>query len=566
MVPNPKTLCLLLCILFSVDAVAQQLDSIGKQKPFAINGSIGASANFYSSNESFQSRPPFAWNLYGNLNPTIYSISLPVTFIINQFGKSYSSPFTQFGISPTYKWMKLHLGYRNIALSPLTFEGQSFKGVGLELTPGKLRMAAFYGNLNTAVNEDTSSGRFKLPQFSRKGMGAKIGIGSSNNYFDLIAFHAKDDSASAKVITSIQPLKPQENTVAGTSFKITLFKKLSFTTDIAGSVLNEDTRFEKINTDSNESKALAFAGKYVTVNNSSIFSFAGQSVIQLSLNNFNTRFGYRRVEPDFKTLGTPYMLNDIQQLTTNTNISFYKGKLNLNLNGASQRNNLREDLNSELHNNSANVAINAMLGKSLNTGINFSGIFLKQEDGIARVNDSVRLDQEIYNISFYPNYSFGEGNISNSISANLNSNILEDNNPVTAAFTKIKSLSANSMYSRQNSKSGIGYNLNLLYNRFEQTTNTFSSIGGTLGGSAQLLKEKNLNIQASVGFQKNTYSVGEASSNIIYNGNISYRHKKHAFNAFVNYVRTPPTIVINPIPTVVASDNFYGGLSYNYSF
>ena len=153
---------------------AQDLGNIKKQKPFTMSGSIGASANFYNSNEPITSRPPFGWNIYGHFTPTVYGISLPVSFVITQYGKSYQQPFTMFGISPTYKWAKLLLGYRNIQFSPVTFDGQSFRGAGLELNPGKLRFAAFYGKLNRKVNEDTTSGRFMAPQFSRIGYVANL--------------------------------------------------------------------------------------------------------------------------------------------------------------------------------------------------------------------------------------------------------------------------------------------------------------------------------------------------------------------------------------------------------
>ena len=79
-----------------------------------MSGSIGASANFYNSNEPITSRPPFGWNIYGNVTPTGYGMSLTVSFVINQYGKSYQQQCNMFGSSPTYKWSKLRLGYRKM--------------------------------------------------------------------------------------------------------------------------------------------------------------------------------------------------------------------------------------------------------------------------------------------------------------------------------------------------------------------------------------------------------------------------------------------------------------------
>src|SRR5689334_23985197 len=83
---------------------AQDLSNLKSQKPFTWSGSIGASASFYTSTEPVYTQPPYAWNLYGNFTGNVYGVSLPVSFLVNQYGKSYTNPFTQFGVSPAYKW------------------------------------------------------------------------------------------------------------------------------------------------------------------------------------------------------------------------------------------------------------------------------------------------------------------------------------------------------------------------------------------------------------------------------------------------------------------------------
>src|SRR5690606_9834037 len=82
---------------------AQDIGTLKDQKPFTFNGNIGGGANGYTSNEEFPTRDPFSWNLYGNFTPSVYGISLPFSFAISQFSESYTTAFTQFGISPSYK-------------------------------------------------------------------------------------------------------------------------------------------------------------------------------------------------------------------------------------------------------------------------------------------------------------------------------------------------------------------------------------------------------------------------------------------------------------------------------
>ena len=312
-------LLLLFCLNTGLLLNAQDLGTIKTQKPFTWQGSVGASFNFYSSTETVYTQPPYAWNVYGNFTGNLYGVALPVSFLINQYGKSYTNPFTQFGVSPTYKWMRLHLGYRNMLFSPFTFEGQSFKGAGIELTPGMFRISAFTGRLNKSVNEDTTSGRLTMPQYSRKGYGFKIGYGNSEKFFDLIYFHAKDDSSSAKVLSKPGSIRPQENAVLGGSGKITIKKKFVLSTDIAVSGITQDMATAK---DSSEPGAISkFLEKILDANGSTTVAWAGQLLFAINLSSMQATLGYRRVQPDFKSLGTPYMLNDIEQFSLTNHFS-----------------------------------------------------------------------------------------------------------------------------------------------------------------------------------------------------------------------------------------------------
>jgi len=549
-------------------ANAQNLEGIGKQKPFKINGSIGASANFYSSNEPIATRPPFGWNIYGNFTPAFYGIFLPVSFVINQYGKSYQQPFTMFGISPTYKWAKLHLGYRTMQMSPLIFDGQSFRGVGLELNPKLFRFGAFYGKLNRKVNEDTTSGRFTQPQFSRIGYGVKIGIGNNHNYFDLIYFHAKDDSGSAKIINKTS-LRSQENTVLGSAFKITLLKKITWATDLAISGLTQDLADTKANADSAGSLEKLFS-KLMTYRNSTVVSYAGQSTISIALKGYNTSFGYRNVQPDFKSLGTPYMLNDVELLNWMNNFNLLQGKLNITTVLSNQHNNLKKKLASELNTFVSNLNVSALLSKNFSLNLNYAGYNLKQKDGTIQLNDSIRLNQQIHQFGIMPSFTTMNTEKTHTISSSVNYMLLDDKNPATTKFTSSNNLSASLNYTMGIIKKAMSFTASGLFSQYKQDTNTYKTYGINLGSSAQLLKEKNLSVQGTAGYLINQSSLGKVQSNFTFSINIGFRQKHHTFNAFANYVYTPfnpiNDIVNRKITQAVASKNLAGGISYNYSF
>src|ERR1700750_831468 len=95
-----KLTILLLFLLPVIYSRGQDLGDLKDQKAVAWHGSLGAGADFYHSNESYPTRPPFAWNVYGSFTPSVYGVSLPFSFVVTQYGKSYANPFAQFGISP----------------------------------------------------------------------------------------------------------------------------------------------------------------------------------------------------------------------------------------------------------------------------------------------------------------------------------------------------------------------------------------------------------------------------------------------------------------------------------
>ncbi|HCL82743.1 MAG TPA: hypothetical protein DIC22_02155 [Chitinophagaceae bacterium] len=548
---------------------AQDLGKIGKEKPFTFSGNLGGGVNFYNSNETSYTRDPLTWNLYGNFTPTIYSVSLPVSFIINQYSKSYTTPFSQFGISPTYKWIKLDLGYRNISMSPFTFDGQSFKGAGIELTPGKFRFAAFYGSLNKAISEDTTTGHLAMPQYGRIGYGAKIGYGTASNHFDIIYFHAKDDSSSIKLINQTLVLRPQENTVVGASFRFTLLKKIIWTGDLAGSGTSQDMSAQKVKKDTLTKSLDKFLYNFMDFRNSTTSSLAGQTLVSLMLKNFNTTLGYRRVEPGFQSLGTPYMLNDVEVFQWNAGTNLANGKVNINANLNDQHNDLSKQLESELHTNTGSLNLSAMMGTHASLSIATSAIELKQTDGTAHINDSVRENQVIFNVAVTPSFNFGKSTILQTLSPSVTYSLLDDRNVVTSPTTNSKTLTAVLNYSCMFTQKSYSLNGNVLYNHYEQGINIYTSYGFNAGTSMQLLKNKTLGLQLSAGYMINQFSQGNANNNITGSFNIHYSvNKKHSFSAYYNIVSTPPSSssLQQKLPYSVTTTNVAGGLSYNYTF
>ncbi|PWT78253.1 MAG: hypothetical protein C5B59_02190 [Bacteroidetes bacterium] len=551
---------------------AQDLSKIGKGKPFAITGNVGGGFSFYHSTETMYTQPPLAWNLYGNFNPTVYNFSFPFSFVLTQYSSSYTTPFAQFGISPTYKWIKLHLGYRTINMSPLVFGGQSFLGVGVELTPGKFRFAAFYGSLNKAISEDTTSGHLAQPQYGRIGYGFKVGYGTEANHIDLLCFHAKDDSGSIKLINQVAIIHPQENSVVGASFKLGfLHQKIIWTGDLAASALTRDLSSAKANRDTLTNGLDKLASRFITYRNSTSVSYAGQTQVFFYVKSFHTSIGYRRVQPDFNSLGVPYMLNDLQNFQWNGGLVLNRGRVNLTGSLNDQQTGISGREESKFNALTGSFNLGAMLSTHANLSVAFTTVNIGQSDGTAHLSDTVRRNEQVYNISMTPSINFGSVTAYSNLSLSLTWSMLNDQNPFTSPTDNSNTLTGMLAYSCSFTSKSISVTGSLLYNRYAQDTNTYSSAGFNVGLGGQLLKAKNLGFQLSAGYLVNHYTLAAVSNNITGSANLHYTfHKRHSLAAFFNLVTTPPTSsgvnLQQKVPYAVSTTNLAGGLSYNYSF
>ena len=143
---------------------AQDLTNIKDQKPIRFSGSTELRGIFYNASGIANRREPFTWILSGNPTLSLYGWDIPFSFILSRDDRAFRQPFNQFGMSPTYKWLTLHGGYRNVNFSSFTLGGHTMLGGGVEANPGKWRLGFMYGRLNRATVIDTT--RMALTPFS----------------------------------------------------------------------------------------------------------------------------------------------------------------------------------------------------------------------------------------------------------------------------------------------------------------------------------------------------------------------------------------------------------------
>lgn len=562
--------CVFCCTYY---AGAQDLTGLSDQDPFTIHGSIGGGTSFYTSNGDQMTRDPFSWNLHGSLTPSVYGFAVPLSFSVTQFSKSYSTPFSQFGLSPTYKWAKLHVGYRSISFSPFVYDGQSFLGAGIELNPRNFYFAAFYGRLNKAISIDTTADRHFEPQYARKGYGIKIGLKNEEREITLQYFHARDDTSSIRRYgDTTLSLVPESNNIVGSSWRFRLFRILSFSGDAAVSLWNRNSGYALI--DSIGEKKIPGIAKTLDadVSYSSSLSWSGQAQLGLNLKGVNAMVGYRRVEPDFKSLGIPYMLNDVEMINGNVGTYLLDGKLNVNAGYTTQHNNLQNMLSSQLNSNTGNLSANAFISQHFNLNANLTTAKVFQKDGLLKLEDSTRMNQVMLNMVLSPSLNFSNNNLQHSISGSLAYTNLNDKNPVTREQANGENINTSANYSLYFLEKYVGVSGGIQYSTYKQKNSSYNSIGVNVGANTQLLKSRNLSVSGDVGYFINKASDTPTGNNTTFSFNGNYRTgKHHSFGLYASYILTPP-VNLNPlnevynVPYAVNSKILSGGLNYSYNF
>ena len=332
---HAKTICDNYLYFLFYTSISQDIDGILQDKSFNLSGSISTNQTFNSSalNQRY-------FGVYsGFLNLSYRGISMPFSFIYSNSQGTFSHPFNQVALHPSYKWIKAHIGTVSMSLSPYTVNGHLFNGLGLELTPeGPFKASLLAGRFIKAVEFDSTRLNTR-PSFKRSGYGIKLGYTKNEDFIDIIFFKARDDQSSLDSM-STQGLSAQENAVVGISGGKQVFENLllSFeygSTGITGNIQNAEVG-HKIN-------KVRPAALFLNSKESTIFRKAFNANLQYKLGNSSLGLRYERVDPEYRTFGTYFFTNNLENATINFVTAFAENKITLNGNAGLQKDNLDEN-------------------------------------------------------------------------------------------------------------------------------------------------------------------------------------------------------------------------------
>ncbi len=367
-----------------------------------LNGFLSAYGESYFSNNLTPRRDDFTWRVSGNPTLTYKNFSLPVYFLAGSYENVSRQMFNRIGISPHYKWITVHLGYRSVEFSPLVVSQVYFLGAGVELNPSIIRLGFIRGRILRPV--PISALPNNQPSYERNGYAVKFGLGTKENFVDLIFFNGRDDTNSIAGDTVYNPLvKPQENVALGISSKLRIKKNIFFQVDGGASLRSRDLHNSII--DDNGEIPDQFNSIYI-LRASSLFNTAIKSRIEYRDTKYNFGFEYHRIDQDYTTLAINYMRTDLQRFGLFVKQNFLKNRLKIHVKTDWEHNNLRHNKISETQRN--NNMLHALYRMNRSLIFNFSFLNSNMNTSVNEVYSTyvVSSKQRNHIVSLNTNYIF----------------------------------------------------------------------------------------------------------------------------------------------------------------
>lgn len=554
---------ILLLLFMAGIAAGQDLAQIKNQKPVTFNGALSLGYTATSSSDTNRVPMPSFWNASLNLNISLYGVSIPLMAVVTNGKFEMSNSFSRFGLSPRYKWMTFHGGYRQFSYSPFSIAGQTLLGGGIDLNPGILRIGAFYGRLRKAVALDTSLFRQTIPDsypldvvsvngnnlytkqgsYSCFGWGLKLGIGKQSNYVDLIVFKASDRVKSLKDTLTKNRISPEENFVVGINTLQKFGSHVTFGFNAATSAFTYNANADTLALI--ENTALRnLVNQFITLRPTTQLQWAGDVNFGLNFKYFSLATAYRRIEPYYKSMGMVSYINDLRSISIQPSFNLLKNKVRL-VNSIQWQ---HDNLNNYKLLTTRRAIINSAL--SLNTSdkwgfdLAYNNYGMKQEFA-HQAADSIKSQQQSHTLSLMPRLMFVKESFTNMVmlvasytDINGKGTMQGDSNHVRNFYTTIN----NNFTLNQ---TGWNFTAGLNYNKATTIFNTLTSAGFIAGISRSFFENKlGLSNNNTILFNR----LDGAANGTTFSIDLSARYlamKKHSFSLGFNYLNSPANGIYN---------------------
>lgn len=560
---TPLKHVLISLLLVPVSLIGQDLEQLSNDiknlnvQSLKLSGGLNLEANYYDVSGISARQDQLQYRINANFNLNFLGIDAPFALHFSDGNQAFNLPsYTFAGISPSYKWARLHLGARNLNFSKYTLAGINFEGVGMELTPGKFYAAGMYGRLRRAQISDLSSLQNLDPVYKRMGWGTKVGYGTGRDKIHLSLFSAWDDESSIPTPTALS-ISPAENLVGSLAFSKSIGKRLTADGEWAKSGTNTDKQVSDITEDAPGGLGL------LSPNGSYRMGDAIKGGLNFTGKGYALRAGYERIDRAFRTLGALFFNSDVENITTGISTNLFKNKVNLFANVGVERNNL-DDVEKTATRRlvySVNAGFYPNNTWSLNAGYSNFENTTKLRSLVDPLNnvDSIFLSQLTQTANLSATYQVNEGSSLTLMGSYQTANsIVEDIIQEEELTTFYNALI---LYNFQLAESGFSLNASFNYNQTELSFGQTTTFSPSLG-IAKNFAEQHLRTNFRSTFNRIRQGNGQDNNVITLLGGLSYNFiSGHTLSSRIYWIKR-----LNNTEMLPAFSEFRGGLAYGFQF
>jgi hypothetical protein len=397
----------------------------------------------------------------------------------------------------------------------------------------------------------------------------KVGYGDGKDFVEAIVFRAQDEQQSIRFIPEAQGILPQENLVLGLTAGKSLFKKILLLAEWATSAITRDTR---ANTTATENP-LGNVGGLFSPRISSSYYNALKANLTYQGNGYALGAGYERIDPQYRTLGSYFFNNDLENITVNAATALLQGKVNVAANVGTQRDNLDGSKSTTMKRVVAAMNVAFAPTQRFNLALSYSSFqsFTNVRSQFVDINrltqfdflDTLNFTQISQNATVNSMYQLGNNkNKRQTVSLNLTAQDAADKQGQVTQNSGLRFYNFNSAYSLSITPRNLTLSLALNLSMSDGAMSQSRTFGPTGSLSKQFFNKK-LRTTLSIS-QNESYANGLNTGSILngrLSGNVSIK-KKHNLNL--------STVLVNRSSrqegAAKSFTEFTATLGYAYSF
>lgn len=555
--PHRLTAIVMACAMGIVSVFAQNISQIAESDPLIITGSIGTNNTYYHSSVGNGYMSPLSNSVFANLNINVYGFSIPFSLYFSNDNLNFNYPQFSFNLTPSYKNFTAHIGQSTIPFSNYILN-MSFNGVGLEYKGRKFRASAFYGVLRRAINDNPEDLNPRKPQYKRYGWGFSTGYGNGANSIDIYFLRAYDSEGSLNEVWREQ-VQSQENLLVGIKGCVSFKNRVSLSANLATSAFTADKNSPKVTAGEATRFDKVFEAKYT-----SQVRFAGDASLSFNLPWLNASVSYKMIQPDYVSLGTYYTSNNYHSLGVNLSTTLFK-QIMLSGSFSGQSDNLSKQkqyttkgyvYNAMAAWNKGNVSLSAM----------YNGYLQAQSDGTLQVNDTTEVHRILHSMSLMTNYSLSRTNLDHTFSISGNYTINKDLNKFSVGQSDVNTMALGASYMMNVKPWETSFTLALSHQETKGFNSVYRSDVASLSTGRSFLKEKNLNVSATVSLNYNEVQHQSKSLSMGIDLSAGYTLKKYHTFSLTGSVSKYGDVNVTKTTSGLDATDVRISLNYLYTF